>query len=166
MTLRNGRCPWCCPCCTRTRRLLILESTSCQFTCCWQLRRESEDLSSHEQTLEEATNARRFCNGFGLHPDHILQQLLMSISYSEVETTAGRPLDTESVMRDYTHFDSTLFIQAIVIIFPLIVPLAERKSTFHGNGAQTTMDAASKAPNHSNRSPILRPKSNCVSDFV
>lgn len=60
---------------------------------------------------------RLFCNDFVLHPDHILQQLSTSISYFELEIVASWPLDMELAMKDYAHYYSTLFIQAIVIIF-------------------------------------------------
>lgn len=57
--------------------------------------------------------ARLFCNGFGRHPDHILQQLSLSISYFELETAAGGPLDKVLAMTDYTHYYSTLFFRSL-----------------------------------------------------
>lgn len=57
--------------------------------------------------------ARLFCIGFGLDPDHILQQLSLSISYFELETAAGVLLDMVLAMTDYTHYDSTLFFRSL-----------------------------------------------------
>lgn len=101
--------------------------------------------------------ARLFCNGFGRHPDHILQQLQTSISYFELETAASWPLDMELAIKDYTHLRLRLhpfYLGHCDQFFPLILPFVGRKFRFHGNDAQTTIDTVSKAPNCSNHSPI------------
>lgn len=73
----------CCLCCMTTAQLLILESHML-------LTAEMLELGLAFPRANIGINkaARLFCNGFGLHPDHILQQLSTSISYFEQETAA------------------------------------------------------------------------------